>query len=141
MKTCSLTEAIDLKRDLKIAIVGNVIGGLFVAIFFVVLQFFAGPGVLLMLWTYSPAIISGLIGGFIGAVIAIRRRPDERAKLVLKDSARNAFWFAILALPYLGIVFMFVPAWSALLCGMWLLAFWFLAIVIFYVSAIYYYWK
>jgi hypothetical protein len=132
---------INLKRDAKLAIVGNIIGGLCVAIFFVVLQFFAGPSVLLMLSTLSPAIISGLIGGFIGAVIAIRRRPDERAKLVLKDSARNAFWFVLLALPYLGIVFMFMPAWSALLCGMWLLAFWFLVFAIFYVSAVYYYWK
>lgn len=130
-----------LKRDVKLAIVGNIIGALCVAIFFVVLQFFADPSVLLILWTYSPAMISGLIGGFIGAVIAIRRRPDERAKLVLKDATRNAFYFAILVLPYLGIVFMFMPAWSALLCGLWLLAFWFLVIGVFYVSAVYYYWR
>jgi hypothetical protein len=132
---------INLKRDVKLAIIGNIIGGACVTAFFMVLRFFAGPSVLQALWRYSPALISGLIGGFIGAVIAIRRRPDERAKLVLKDSARNAFYFAILALPYLSIVFMFMPAWSALLCGMWLLAFWFLVIAVFYVSAVYYYWR
>ena len=130
-----------MKRNVKTVIVANVIGGLCVVIFFLALQFFAGPSVLLILWTYLPAEVTGLVGGFVGTVIAFRRRPDERAKLVLKDSARNAFWFAILALPYLGIVFMFIRAWSALLCGMWVLAFWVLVMAVFYVSAVYYYWR
>jgi len=112
-----------------------------VASFFVVLQFFTEVSVATLLWTPLPAIIYGIIGGSIGGLIAVHRRPDERANLILKYSARNSFLFAVLTLPYLAIVFMFMPTWSAMLCALCLLAFWFLMLAIFYLSVIYYYWK
>ncbi len=130
-----------LNRNIKRAIVGNLIGGFCVAIFFIVLEIFTEISVLAALWAFSPAIISGLVGGLTGSVIFFYRRPDERAKLILTNSARISFWFLMLTMPYLGIIFMFIPTLNGMTYGLLLMTLWFLTFVIFWISAIYYYWK
>ena len=130
-----------LNRDIKRAILCNIIGAIFVVIFFIVLEIFTEVSVLMVLWAHFPAIISGLAGGFIGSLVFFYRRPDERARLILTNSARISFWFLMLALPYLSIVFMLLPTLSGMTYGLWLMTIWLLTFAIFCLSVIYYYWK
>ena len=128
-----------VKRELKRAIVGNAIGLVVLAIFFIVLDLITPISIVSELVRFAPAMVAGVIGGLIGTYLSIRRRPDKRMQLMLSKSAKNAFWAAIMVLPFVAIAFMFLPAQSGVFYGIWLFGLWVLVLIIFYFSAIYYY--
>ena len=128
-----------MRRELKRAIVGNVIGIVVLAIFFIVLDFVTPISVGLILVRSAPVMAVSIIGGLFGAYLSIRRRPDERMQLMLTKSARNAFWATLMVLPFAAVAFMFLPAQLSVVYGLWLFGLWFLVMGIFYLSAIYYY--
>ncbi len=130
-----------MNRKIIISVGLGVVGIICIAIFFLVLSFYAGPIVFAKLWEGLPAITGGLIGGTIGALISLRRRPDERAMHIMKDAARNAWVFFVLVLPYLSILLFFTPAWNGVIAAIWLYVVWFMAFVIFGATVLYYYWK
>ncbi|MFX0169585.1 MAG: hypothetical protein ACFE89_09570 [Candidatus Hodarchaeota archaeon] len=130
-----------MKRELKRAIVGNIIGGVALVIFFLVLEFLTPISVALLLARAVPSMAAGIIGGLIGTYIALRRKPDERMQLILKQSARNAFWMVVMTLPFMSIAFMFLPTQTGVFYGIWLFGLWIFGMVIFYISMIIYYYS
>lgn len=130
-----------VKRELKLAIVGNVIGIIVLVAFFTILELLTPISIASVIVSYTPAMIAGVFGGLVGSYISLRRRPDERMQQILKHSARNAFWALIMSLPFMGVAFMFLPTQTGMFYGIWLFGLWIIAMVIFYLSAIYYYYS
>ena len=130
-----------MKRELKRAIIGNIIGAIALVIFFTVLEFFTPISVASELLRAAPAMTAGIIGGLIGSYIALRRKPDERMQLILKQSAQNAFWALILIIPFLCIAFILLPPQTGPFYGIYLFSLWIVAMIIFYLSMIVYYYS
>ena len=130
-----------MKRELKLAIIGNAIGLIVIVVFFIVLELFTSISIASVLLASAPAMIAGIIGGLIGAYISMRRKPDERMHLILKQSATNAFWVLLLSLPSVSIAFMLLPTQSGMIYGIWLFGFWAIGLAAFYLSVIYYYYS
>ena len=125
-----------MKHEIKWAIVVNALGFVAIVAFFIVLEMITEINIASYLVSISPAIAAGLIGGFIGAYISFRRRPDERMQGIMKNAGRNAFWTLLLLLPFVSIVFMFLPAQGVIFYGLCLFGLWILGLTVFYLSAI-----
>jgi hypothetical protein len=130
-----------MKRDLKLAIIGNSIGIVVLVIFFTALELLTPISIAEVLVRLSPAMIAGIIGGLIGSYIAIRRKPDERVQLIMNQSARNAFWVLLLTIPFVSIAFMFLPTQTGMVYGIYLLGLWIVGVGVFYLSMIFYYYS
>ena len=128
-----------MKRELKRAIIGNVVGFGALVVFFTVLEVLTPISIAAVIVGLAPAMIAGIIGGFIGAYVSIRRKPDERMQLILKRSATNGFWVLLMVLPFVSVAFMFLPTQSGMIYGAWLFGVWAIGLAAFYLSAIYYY--
>jgi len=103
--------------------------------------------VLIVLWiTSSPAFWASLSGAIVGPIIAvlatrwIKQFQDERFKQNYNRSSRNAFIFLIFAIPAIPTIHAIAVLPLGLILGLIFLV-WAISLLIFYVSAIYYYKK
>lgn len=131
----------EVKYELKRAIVGNIIGAIILVIFFTVLELLTPISIASILLRAAPSMAAGIGGGLIGTYIAIRHKPDERMQLIMKRSAQNAFWGLFLAIPFVAIMFMFLPAQGGIIYGTCLFGLWIFGGIIFYLSIIVYYYS
>jgi hypothetical protein len=128
-----------MKRELSRAIVANVIGAIILVVFFTALEWLTPISVSQVLMESLPAMAAGIIGGLVGSYIVIRRKPDERMQLILKQSARNAFWVLLLTIPFVSLAFMFLPTQTGMVYGIYLFLLWIVGVTVFYLSMIVYY--
>jgi hypothetical protein len=128
-----------MKRELSRAIVANVIGAIILVVFFTALEWLTPISVAQVLMESLPAMAAGIIGGLVGSYIVMRRKPDERMQLILKQSARNAFWVLLLTIPFVSIAFMFLPTQTGIVYGIYLFVLWIVGVTVFYLSMIVYY--
>jgi hypothetical protein len=132
----------NLKRKIAEFIIGIIIVIIAFGIFLLVLEYFAGPGVISSFLNFLPSgIFSSIVGMTIVTYISLRRQPDERMRRILKDAAHNSLAFLWLGLPFLAILLIFMPAWNGIIAATWIWAVILTSITIFGVTMLYKYWK
>ncbi|MHA2314685.1 MAG: hypothetical protein ACXACF_05300 [Candidatus Hermodarchaeia archaeon] len=131
-----------LKRKIAEFVIGVIIVIVIFTIFLLGLEYFAGPGVIAKFLEFLPnSVFTSIIVVTVLTYISLRRQPDERMKLILKDAAHNSLAFLWFGLPFLAILFIFMPAWNGIIAATWLWAVLLISISIFGATLAYKYWR